>query len=310
MFSRLVSLYTEFKPPKPKYSVAEIPDLAGKVMLVTGGASGIGKETAKALLEQNAKVYIGARDETKALAAIEDLRSTTGKDAHFLKVDLADLKSIKSAVEQFTRQETELHVLYNNAGILAPPVTEVSAQDYDLQFATHVLGPFYLTKLLLPILVSTAQATPEKKVRVINTSSIAHVLRSLDFDTFKDGPKRRKMYTDMLYAQSKYGMIVLSSELSRRYGSQGIVTTTLHPGCIKTNLHRNVPPAVAAMHGQYPADMGALTMLWAGTSSEGADLNGKYLIPWARVGIASKGTQDPELGLKLWEYLEEQVKVY
>lgn len=65
-------------------------------------------------------------------------------------------------------------------------------------------GPFYLTKLLLPILVSTAQTTPEKKVRVVNTSSIAHVLRSLDFATFKDGPKRRKMYTDMLYAQSKY----------------------------------------------------------------------------------------------------------
>ncbi|KAG7451670.1 NAD(P)-binding protein [Guyanagaster necrorhizus] len=297
MFSRLFSLYTEFKIPKP--------DLTDKVMLVTGGASGIDKETAKALLEHNAKVYIGARDAAKARMAIDDFRSTTRKEAHSLKVHLADLNSVKAAAEQFTSHETHLHILYNNAGLLAPPVTEVSAQDYDLQFATHVIGTsclhFTVQRTSFPPIIHR-QDNAREKVRIVNTSSITHVLRGLDFATFKDGPKRQKIYTDMLYAQSKYGMIV-SSELARRYGSQGIITTTLHPGCIKTNFHRNVLPAVAATHGQYPADMSALTILWAGTSAEGTELNGKYLIPWARVGVASKGTQDPELGLKLWEYL-------
>ena len=90
-------------PPKPTWSVSEIPDLSGKIMIVTGANTGIGYETAKALLVKNAKVYLGCRSEAKALAAIAKLKEDTGKDAFFLQLDLGDLKAVKKSAEEFKR---------------------------------------------------------------------------------------------------------------------------------------------------------------------------------------------------------------
>lgn len=87
---------------------------------------------------------------------------------------------------------------------MIPPVDELTVDGYDLQFGTNVLGHYYFTKLLLPTLLSTAKSCPEKHVRVLTTSSITHYLGNLDFNTFKDGPARRRLSPHMLYAQSKY----------------------------------------------------------------------------------------------------------
>ncbi|KAG6868970.1 hypothetical protein C0993_006492 [Termitomyces sp. T159_Od127] len=95
------SILTECFPPESRFSVDDIPDLTGKVVIVTGANTGLGKETVKALLAHNAKVYLAARNPDKARAAIEDLRAHTGKDAVFLKLDLADLASVKAAAEEF-----------------------------------------------------------------------------------------------------------------------------------------------------------------------------------------------------------------
>ncbi|KAG9109878.1 hypothetical protein FRC07_008248 [Ceratobasidium sp. 392] len=103
-------------PPKSLFTVDQISDLTGQVMIVTGGNTGIGKETCKALLSKNAKVYLAARSKSKAYNAIEWLKGETGgKTAIFLELDLADFDSIRKSAQEFTSKERELHVLFNNA---------------------------------------------------------------------------------------------------------------------------------------------------------------------------------------------------
>ncbi|KAF5350745.1 hypothetical protein D9758_010401 [Tetrapyrgos nigripes] len=304
---------TEFYPPEPKWSTNDIPDLTGKVMIVTGANTGIGKETLKALLEHNAKVYLAARNQAKAEAAIEDIRQKTGKEAIWLKLDLSDLKSVKAAAEEFGRKEKELHVLFNNAGVLGPNIEELTAQGYDLQFGTNVLGHFYFTKLVLPILISTAKNSPDGKVRVVNVSSSGHThCNKLDFNSFRESPVRKKIGSfPGLYAQSKFGNVLYSNELARRYGDQGIVSTSLNPGNLASDLYTHMPrPMVFLVNVLflYPVELGALTQLYAGTSPEGANMNGKYLKPWARMGKTSRAAEDTKQSEELWKWLEEQVK--
>lgn len=305
-----ISSFHQIFPPKSKFAVEDIPDLTGKIIIVTGASGGIGKETAKALLAHNAKVYIAARSKEKVDSAIKDLKEQTGKEALFLKLDLGDLPSIKAAVQEFESKEKELHVLFNNAGVMIPPLDMVTTQGYDLQFGTNVLGHFYFTKLLLPVLLAGVKSSSDGKARVVNTSSMGHISGSLDFNTFKDGPARKKSTSWNMYAQSKFGNVVFSNEPARRYGDQGIVSTALHPGNIRTDLQRHTPKLInsLAQFVLYPAHQGALTQLWAGTSVAGAELNGKYLVPWARIGAPRKGVEDPQLGKQLWEWLEEQVE--
>ncbi|KII88444.1 hypothetical protein PLICRDRAFT_176032 [Plicaturopsis crispa FD-325 SS-3] len=281
-------------PSKAEWSTDDMPDLNGKVVI--------------ALLEHNAKVYIAGRSQTKVDAAIEDLAATTGKRALPLKLDLADSKSVKAAADDFICKEKELHILFNNAGVMKPPIDQTTADGYDLQFGTSVLGHFYFTKLLLPILTSTAANSPEKSVRVVNLSSILHYLYPLDFDTFKDGPKRRKRSGDALYCQSKYGVLLYAEELAKRYGDQGIISTAVNPGNIRTDLMRHLTRVEDLLLSiiLFPLQYGGITPLWAATSPAGASLNGKYLIPWAREG--KPRSHDPRLSSDLWEWLEDQVR--
>ncbi|KAK7466068.1 short-chain alcohol dehydrogenase [Stygiomarasmius scandens] len=309
----LMSTWQMVFPPKAQWSTSKIPELADKIAIVTGGNSGIGKETVKALLEHNAKVYLAARNKRKAELAIEELRRQTGKEAIFLELNLADLRSVKAAAEEFLRNEKELHILFNNGGTMLPhPKDELTAQGYDLQFGTNVLGHFYLTKLLLPILTSTALQCSDEKTRVVNTSSLAHIgFPKLEFESFKGNSDLRGRIASNLYAQSKFGNIVFSNELARRFDEQGIVSTSVHPGNLTTAL-KDDPPLLLLLFRWilHPADMGALTQLWAGTSPEGRNLNGQYLIPWARIGKASPPAEDPALGKKLWEYMDSEVQSF
>ncbi|KAJ7695648.1 NAD-P-binding protein [Mycena rosella] len=300
-------------PPKPKFSVDDIPDLTGQVIIVTGGNAVNLRAFSQALLQHNAKVYIAGRSEEKVKAAIKELQTQTGKEAEFLQLDLADLPSIKRAAQEFTEKETQLHVLFNNGGVMFPPIDQLSAQNYDLQFGTNVLGHFYLTKLLLPTLLSTAKTAKTAKIaRVINTSSLASESQpssGINYNMVKDSPARKKAGPIALYNQSKFGNVVFSNELSRRYADQGIVSVSLNPGNIKTELQRHLAGIVRMLINAilYPVSYGALTQLWAGTTKEGATLGGKYLIPWARVGKAAPASLDPAAGTALWTWLEEQV---
>ncbi|KAH7927978.1 NAD(P)-binding protein [Leucogyrophana mollusca] len=300
----------ELFPPATQFTVDDIPDMSGKVVLVTGASAGIGKETARVLLTKNAKVWVAARDQSKGEATLRELKERTGKEAYLLKLNLANLKSVKEAAAEFLSKETRLDVLFNNAGVATPPNDLLTDDGYDLQFGTNVLGHFYITKLLTPLLLATGKSSPDGIARVVNTSSNAHWFSGLHFDTFKDGPARRKMSGWTLYGQSKTGNIVFSAELARRLGDQGLVSTSLNPGGIKSELqrHSGIFAQMLASIFLYDVSFGALTQLYAGTTSDGATLNGKYLVPWARIGDPREDTQDPQLGKELWTWLEEQVE--
>ncbi|KAJ8590565.1 NAD(P)-binding protein [Rhizopogon salebrosus TDB-379] len=281
-----------------------------RLFFVTGANVGIGKETARVLLTKNAKVYIACRNKAKGEAAIREFKDSTGKDAIFLQLDLANLKSVKAAAEEFLSKEPRLNVLFNNAGVMKPPVEMLTDDGYDLQFGTNVLGHFYFTKLVMPALLAAAATSSDGTARVVNTASNSHWLSGLDYNTFRDSPARRKMDSWVRYGQSKTGNIVFSAELVRRYGDKGIVSTALNPGGIRTELARHQSSFGQTLINMALHDVsyGALTQLYAGTTAEGATMNGKYFIPWARLGNPRADTQDPQQGKELWDWLEEQVK--
>ncbi|KAJ6617331.1 NAD(P)-binding protein [Mycena sp. CBHHK59/15] len=299
-----------FLPPKATWSTDDLPDLSSRVMLVTGGNSGLGKETAKVLLLHNAKVYLACRSIAKGEAVIEALQKETGTKAILLPLDLSSFDSIKQAAAEFRKQESALHVLFNNAGVMATPKALLTHEGYDLQFGVNVLGHFYLTELLLPCLKAGAKTSSDHVSRVVNTSSQTHVLGGVNFEALTDTPTRSKMTPDALYAQSKFGNIVYSSECAKRYASEGVISIALHPGMLTTDIGRHFHPLkrrfIHALCHSPP--QGALTQIWAGTAPEAAYLNGKYLIPWARIGDPHQGTLDPETGAKLWKWLEDQVR--
>jgi len=301
--------------PKSKFTEKDIPDLTGKVIIVTGGNTGIGKAICKVLLEKNAKVYLAARSEARAESAIAELSAETGKEAIWLELDLSSLRSIERAAAEFHGKETELHILFNNAGVLAPPPDALTAEGYDMTFGTNVLGHFYFTELLIPALYKAS--TSEHKARVVNlTSQMAIIGASafgsgLNFSTFKDSPTRRKMSGYTSYSQSKLGNTVYAQEFARRYGEK-IVSVSVHPGPIVSELPRNSfdlnSAASQALFSSllYPTPMGTITPLYAGISPEVENLNGEYLTQWARVGTPR--SNDPVLGKELWTWLEEQVE--
>ncbi|KAF8595287.1 NAD-binding protein [Ceratobasidium sp. AG-I] len=314
------NLFSQSYPPKSLFTVEQIPDLTGHVVIVTGGNAGVGKETCKALLSKNAKVYLGARSKSKADEAIEWLKQETGgKTPIFLELDLASLDSVRKAADEFKSKEKELHVLFNNAGVMFPPVEQRTADGYDLQFGTNVLGHYFFTTLLLPTLIHTAKNSPlaNGHARVVNTSSSAvyfvpktGILWDILGNDQASVDACKKLGTQGLYAQSKLGNVLFANELAKRYGDQGIISVSLNPGNLKTELQRHLSGVVAALLNLmlYPASYGALTQLWAGTTPDVERLNGKFLIPWAREGDPGAPAKDEAAAEKLWTWLEEQVK--
>jgi len=300
-------------PPTPKFHAEDVPDLAGKVMLVTGGNSGIGKEIVKGLLNRNAKVYLAARNPEKAKVAIEELKKETGHEAVFLELDLASLESVQHAADDFLRNERELHALFNNGGVMflnpGTNALDLTKDGYDIQWGTNVVGPFRLTQLLIPALIEGAKSSPDGKARITFAASIVQT-SSIKWDTLTDTPERKKRWPEFRYGQSKFANVVLAREFARRYGDQGLVFTSMDPGGIKTDLQRHMPGWLRGVLNLMlkPPHFGALTPLWAATSPETVDYNGKFLIPFARVGVPSPASQDPETGVKVWETLEQQVK--
>ncbi|KAH9833169.1 NAD(P)-binding protein [Rhodofomes roseus] len=296
-------------PPRPKFSVDQIPDLSGQVIIVTGGNVGIGQETIRVLLQHNAKVYMASRSKEKAEEAIEELKKQTGKEAIFLELDLLSFPSIRAAAEEFMSKENELHVLFNNAGLMWPPVEQVSPDGYDLQFMTNVIGPFFFTKLLKPVLQAGKETHPDHHCRIIMVSSSGAYMGTLNFDTFKDGPTRRKMPTTNLYFQTKSANMVIARQYAKRYADQGFISVALNPGNIDTPLHRYTPAGNGlSRFVLQPVEKGALTQLWAGTMPEAVNHNGGFLIPWARVGRCRPEAYDDASGEQLYDWLEEQVK--
>lgn len=292
----------------------KISDLSGKVFLVTGGNSGIGKETCKQLLSKNAKVYLAARSESKAQAAIEELEKETGKKAIFHHLDLGDLDATKKSSEEFLKKETKLNALIANAGVMVPPVDQLTAQKFDLQFGTNVLGHLLLIRLLYLLLVSTT--TPEHTSRVVWVSSAIQFLFKppikLKYDWITDTDARNKQDTWKLYGQSKFAIVQLVYALQRELGdNDGVVFFSLDPGNIKTDVSRHSRGFLANVVFPmilWPVQLGALTQLYAATEPSALQYKGGYLRPWARVGEPHQGTKDVAEQKRLWHYCHETLE--
>ncbi|KAJ6545988.1 hypothetical protein DFH09DRAFT_1508206, partial [Mycena vulgaris] len=213
--------------------------------LVTGGSTGIGYETVKQLLLKNAKVYLVARSLEKAASAIKILGDETKKSPIFLHLDLADWRSVHMAAETFLAREPRLDLFFNDDGVLISPPDQLTAQGYDFQFGTNVLGHFYLTELLLPALTKSCEET-KVRARIINISSRVHTAEpgnGIQFVSLKGGPERdewvkRKgnmMVRFPLYEQSKMGNILISNYFAKQH-SGVLVSCAVHPGAVKSDL--------------------------------------------------------------------------
>jgi len=322
----IIAFISQAYPPKTKWTPDMMPDLTDKVIIITGGNSGVGKETARELLARNAKIYIGARSAERAGAAIEDLKKITGKGddrIRFLKLDLTDLRSIKAAVDEFVSRESRLDVLMNNGGVMimnpdpTSDIERVTSLGLEVQFATTVFGHFYLTQLLLPLLIASAKTSPDGKARVVNISSVSHVFSPsgekgpVDYETIVDGPALKAAPTARLYSQANSGKILYSFALARRYGDQGIVSVSVHPGSVNTSVFRSTSGFVKKIFDLLfvsPLWYGMLSPCFAATTPDPAAINGKHIIPWARIGSARADHMDVAKQDRLWTWLEEKVK--
>lgn len=211
-----------------------------KVFIVTGGNIGVGYNVISMLYSKNGKIYMGARSKEKAENAISSIKAkhpdSRGQIIH-LPLDLADLTTIKSSADKFLAQETRLDWLCNNAGVMYPPHGSKSAQGYELQLATNVLGPFLFTKLLMPILKKTAETAPKGSVRVSWASSLGMELTKQGGVQFEDDGIIPKDYGGgrETYGASKAANFFLAYECGKRYGDRDGV---LHNVCPLPNPPR------------------------------------------------------------------------
>ncbi|KAF8674589.1 NAD-P-binding protein [Rhizoctonia solani] len=291
-------------PQAPKWSVNDAPDLDGKVFVVTGGNTGIGFETCKALLSKNAKVYLCTRCPKRGQDALEQLHQLTGKYTEVLSLDLANLDSVREAARELTRKETEIYCLINNGGVLGPPLEAKTAQGYDLQFGTNVLGHYLFTTLLLPMLLRTSK-TSGVPARIVTVSSFQHLFApkgGVDYDSLvPNSPNadriRERMGRETLYSQSKWvgipapvsvclpilsqALIAFTNELARQYDPEDIIAISLNPGNIRTEITRHVGLsgiiAIIAEMMLWDCSYGALSSLYAGSDPGALQLSGKAL---------------------------------
>ncbi|KAF7350730.1 Short-chain dehydrogenase/reductase family protein [Mycena sanguinolenta] len=320
--SSTMSLFALLSSPGPAFvPQRDISDFSGKTVLITGGNTGIGYQTAKELLLKGASVYLAARTPSKGIQAIDQLEAETTRRAKFLELDLADLQSVRRAATKFLHQESTLDILFNNGqvrGVMEPPTHMLTAQGLDLQFGTNVVGHFFLTELLIPAL-NVSRSAP---ARIINLSSSGHRNAppgtGIEFDSLNGGEQRDSWIAKwgnvaptLLYGQSKLGNILISNHFAAKYDT--LVSTALHPGGIRTELRRYGSGLMHIVKDKllYPPSMGAITPLWAATTASPSEINGLYLVPWAQVasaGDADERTTDVELRNGLIAYLEKQIE--
>lgn len=265
--------------PKPDWSTSDIPSQKGRIVLITGGTSGMGYEDALALARAGADVIIAARNPERGAEAIARIRqSVPDAKVQFEAVDLANLSSVSDLAQRLQRKLPRLDVLINNAAVMAPPERGTSADGFELQLATNYLGHFALTGLLVPLLRQSQDA------RVVSLSSIAATRGTMNFD---DLQFERKYDPYAAYAQSKLAVLHWAFALQRRSDAEnwGIRSMAAHPGVAVTELVAR-GPGLESEFGQrwakdrdayHSAAQGALPTLFAATAVQA--VGGAYYGP-------------------------------
>lgn len=209
--------------------------LHDKRILITGANSGIGYQAALELARRGAQVVLACRDSGRGEEALARLRAACPQaDAELALLDLASLAAVRGFAAAELARERPLHVLINNAGVMSPPRRLTTADGFELQFGTNVLGHFALTALLMPALDMAAGASAQPP-RVVTLASIAHKRGRLDFD---DLQSQRRYVPMRAYAQSKLADLMFAFELQRRLAAAGsrVISVAAHPGVADTHL--------------------------------------------------------------------------
>ncbi|HET9379065.1 MAG TPA: oxidoreductase [Chthoniobacterales bacterium] len=316
------SIHSGFGPTSTAEEILHGVDLSGKTAIVTGGYSGIGRETTRALAAAGATVVVPARDREKAKQTLGDLpRVEQGR------VDLLDPDSIDAFAREFLASNRPLHILINSAGIMAAPLSR-DARGHESQFSTNHLGHFQLTARLWPALLAARGA------RVVSVSSRAHQFAGVDFE---DPNFQRRPYDRwQAYGQSKTANVLFAVELDRRAEPNHVRVFAVHPGAILTELGRymtdddlqryglsrdykpgSVPAGRSVAEGGMfkTIEQGAATQVWCATSSQLAGMGGIYCEDVDVTGPLDSKTAlangvaswaiDPDLAKRLWTLSEE-----
>lgn len=284
-----------------------MPDMKDKTVVVTGGNSGIGFETAVALGLMGARVVITARNPERGAAAAEAIGQRIGRTGtvELAVFDLADLSSVRSGAREILERCPHVDVLINNAGLILSERTE-TVDGYEATFAINHLGPFLLTNLLLPRLLETNGA------RIVNVASTAHnqARHGMPFDDLQSVKK----YSGMrVYGMTKLANILFTTELARRTDGQQVTANCLHPGTVRTGYGGDGdvkgPLALGIKIGaplfMSPAK-GARTSVYLASSTEVAQTTGKYFAK-CKQREPRKWARDPEAARRLWDVSEQLV---
>ncbi|MEZ5680605.1 MAG: SDR family NAD(P)-dependent oxidoreductase [Erythrobacter sp.] len=297
-------------------------DLSGRTALVTGGYSGLGLETARAMAAKGAHIILSGRDATKLSAAADEIAEATGAKVETLVCDLASLASIRHATDEANSRFDKIDLLINNAGVMACPLGH-TADGFEMQFGTNHLGHFLFTNRLVPLLEKGANP------RIVNLSSRGHHIDGIHLDD--PNFENREYEKWAAYGQSKTANILFSVGLEKRLADKGIHAYALHPGGIQTNLGRHMTEddikwmmariqKTAEESGQQPQGFksipqGAATTCWVATTDELEGAGGLYC---EDCHVAHQDDDDPSGGVrsyaidadnaeKLWALSEELV---
>ena len=302
-------------PRTRAWTASDLPDLTGRIVVVTGANSGLGLETALQLAGKRARIVLACRDPRKTETAIETIRAAhPGAALEALPLDLASLESVRSFSDAFCKAYPELHVLCNNAGVMALPQRQ-TADGFEMQLGTNHFGHFALTGRLLERLLATPGA------RVVNVSSTAHRIGRMRFDDLHAERGYRRWRA---YGQSKLANLLFTYELQRRLERKGanVASVACHPGYAATNLQLAGPrldgssrmEKVARLSNRLfsqSAAMGALPALYAATADDVR--GGDYIGPdgfgetWGhpKKVRSSARSHDREVAARLWDVSEE-----
>lgn len=292
------------------WTTADIPPLNGRTAVITGATGGLGYETALALAGAGARVVLTGRNAAKGRDALQKIRTQFPNAAiAYEDLDLAKLASVADFAARFAAAHVSLDLLVNNAGVMALPARQTTADGFEMQFGTNYLGHYALTAHLLPLLRRGHQP------RVVNLSSLAHRSGKIDFG---DLGSERSYVPRRAYGQSKLAMLMFALELQRRSDAAGwgLMSNAAHPGYARTDLIPNGPGASGVLWQlnrtlqpliSHSAAAGALPTLFAATSPEARGA-GYYGPNWfyelkgppvpAKIMPQAK---DPAVAARLWD---------
>lgn len=275
-----------------------------KTVLVTGGNTGIGLETAAALAGKGAEVVLTSRDAAKGQAAVDTIKDRF-PDATItaMELDLSKLKDVRRFASEFAERHPKLHVLVNNAGLMLSN-RSVTEDGYEQTFQVNHLGPFLLTNLLLPNVKAAAPS------RIINVASAAHRGGRLTFDDLHAERGYRGM---SVYGTSKLCNILFTRELARRLEGTGVTAYSLHPGTVRTGFGRDgdtrglfaIGVKIGGIFFKSPAQ-GARTTVHLATAPDVEQRSGDYFMN-SKVSKPSRAATDDDDARRLWDVSEQLV---